>query len=370
MKIGRNQACPCGSGKKYKHCHLNRQAQEPITEGQVRGMASRHSVPVKCLHPRATEGDCQGKVIRSHTVPKSSTLRKVARDGHVYHFKPDINKLFENGGKPSCVAAGINQASTFPGFCSKHDKEMFAPVEDAPFQSNERHAFLIGYRALTKEIHAKRSAHALIPKMRELDRGRDPMGQAALQWKLTVYQYGVELGLADQEHYKQRYDNAFKADDYSSSRYLVLRFSNIPNIVFSGAIYTEYDFAGNLLQNLADEKKTLEIMAVNAIATEQGGAIVFHWLGDSAVNTQFAQSLIDLPDSQKGSAITQFAFEMFENLFINPDWWDGLSSSEKNALEGRVLCGVKTNHSPECFIPDGRHYFEWVNCVVEHNLGI
>jgi len=20
-KIGRNQACPCGSGKKYKHCH-------------------------------------------------------------------------------------------------------------------------------------------------------------------------------------------------------------------------------------------------------------------------------------------------------------------------------------------------------------
>ena len=20
-KIGRNEACPCGSGKKYKHCH-------------------------------------------------------------------------------------------------------------------------------------------------------------------------------------------------------------------------------------------------------------------------------------------------------------------------------------------------------------
>jgi preprotein translocase subunit SecA len=20
-KVGRNEACPCGSGKKYKHCH-------------------------------------------------------------------------------------------------------------------------------------------------------------------------------------------------------------------------------------------------------------------------------------------------------------------------------------------------------------
>jgi len=22
MKVGRNEPCPCGSGKKYKHCHL------------------------------------------------------------------------------------------------------------------------------------------------------------------------------------------------------------------------------------------------------------------------------------------------------------------------------------------------------------
>ena len=37
MKIGRNDPCPCGSGKKYKHCCLNRpvparqQAREPAT---------------------------------------------------------------------------------------------------------------------------------------------------------------------------------------------------------------------------------------------------------------------------------------------------------------------------------------------------
>ncbi|MEE2788728.1 MAG: SEC-C metal-binding domain-containing protein [Myxococcota bacterium] len=25
MKIGRNDLCPCGSGKKYKHCHLGKE---------------------------------------------------------------------------------------------------------------------------------------------------------------------------------------------------------------------------------------------------------------------------------------------------------------------------------------------------------
>ena len=26
MKVGRNEPCPCGSGKKYKHCCLNKDA--------------------------------------------------------------------------------------------------------------------------------------------------------------------------------------------------------------------------------------------------------------------------------------------------------------------------------------------------------
>src|SRR4051794_15763362 len=32
MKIGRNDPCPCGSGRKYKRCHLDRdRAQERVT---------------------------------------------------------------------------------------------------------------------------------------------------------------------------------------------------------------------------------------------------------------------------------------------------------------------------------------------------
>ena len=27
-KIGRNDPCPCGSGKKYKHCRLGKEKQE------------------------------------------------------------------------------------------------------------------------------------------------------------------------------------------------------------------------------------------------------------------------------------------------------------------------------------------------------
>ncbi len=40
MKVGRNAPCPCGSGKKYKHCCLNKRAgfsgrQKLILSGAV-----------------------------------------------------------------------------------------------------------------------------------------------------------------------------------------------------------------------------------------------------------------------------------------------------------------------------------------------
>lgn len=32
MKIGRNAPCPCGSGKKYKNCCLNKEAETPLRQ--------------------------------------------------------------------------------------------------------------------------------------------------------------------------------------------------------------------------------------------------------------------------------------------------------------------------------------------------
>ena len=32
MKIGRNEPCPCGSAKKYKHCCLMKQASMPASQ--------------------------------------------------------------------------------------------------------------------------------------------------------------------------------------------------------------------------------------------------------------------------------------------------------------------------------------------------
>lgn len=50
-KIGRNEPCPCGSGKKYKHCHLGqdddpgRKELPPTTDEVARHAVAREPLP-------------------------------------------------------------------------------------------------------------------------------------------------------------------------------------------------------------------------------------------------------------------------------------------------------------------------------------
>ena len=370
MKIGRNDPCPCGSGVKYKRCHLNREQQPEISEGEVRGLVSKHRITSKCFHSSVDAGSCAGKIIEAHTVSKSGSLRKIARNGKVYHFKSDVNALFDNGGKLALREVGVGQASTFPGFCAHHDKQLFAPIEDQLFESSNRNTALLGYRAVAKEIYAKEKSKALVPSMRMFDRGRTVQAQAFLQDTLDAYVLGMDYGLKDLYSIKEKYDYAFASQDFSKSNYLVLRFSEAPHLLFSGGIYPEYDFAGNVLQELGSDT-ALDGISINAIATPSGGAIIFQWFDDSLVNKQLIFSLLALTDDKLASAVTQFAFESFENLFIAPDWWDGLSPSLRSSLESRVSCGAATTlHSPSCFIPDGNRYALWNNPVRESNVKI
>ena len=116
IKIGRNDPCWCNSGKKFKYCHYGREFEREITRGEIIDYLSNKQLKNTCFHHPVDGANCSGKIIHSHTVSKSGSLKKIAVNGHVLNFKPNINTLFETDGKLEIVQVGVNKASTFPGF--------------------------------------------------------------------------------------------------------------------------------------------------------------------------------------------------------------------------------------------------------------
>lgn len=367
LKFPRNDPCFCGSGIKFKKCHLNRDSEPAVEHWEVRNHMASHGLPKKCFHASNDQEHCFGKIIDAHTVSKSGSLRKISRAGKVYCFGRDIGTLFANKGKTAIKEIGVSQASVFPGFCSFHDKNLFSPFEDKNFEMNEINAFLIGYRALCREIYTKENAKSLLPFMRTMDRGKNSISQLGLQQYLSDYDLGVDYGLRDLQVLKQRYDKIFTSSDYSTVNYFIIEYDEVPHILYSGAIYPEYDFNGNELQDLTSSK-IMEGIAINAIATQTGGAVIFQWNGVGNINQRLVGSLYGLTPKSWASLLTQFAFETLENLYISPDWWDQLPLLSKNSLEKKVMCGASKPHSKACFMDDGSRYAFWSSPKIHTNL--
>lgn len=104
-----------------------------------------------CLLDHA--GGCGQKIIRAHSLQKA-VFKNHAKHGHVYEFDsicgtrdPD-QRLW-----PDLV--GINDATTFTGFCERHDAEVFSGINNSPFQNTREQKFLHHYRAFAQAYYER-----------------------------------------------------------------------------------------------------------------------------------------------------------------------------------------------------------------------
>lgn len=318
IKIGRNDPCWCGSGLKYKCCHLNREKADPLqpyefAAAQRKAYSSRY-----CLHPEASPDTCSGNIVKAHTIQRNGGFSLIAQNGHVYNcLTPPFTDLSEKS-KPKLI--GINKASTFTGFCGGHDDELFTPIEKKPFQSDAEQIFLLSYRSICRELFLKRSELNLAPTMKTLDRGATIVRQLDIQDTVDAYTMGVAKAVEDLEHLKSTCDDVYLQDNYSTVNSYVISMKNRPEIMCSAVHQPEYDFDGNVLQRLGNLHQMASWMHFSLIATDTGGAAIFSWLGDNHVCTRFVRSLNALSDHELPHAIVRYMFEFFENTYFSPSW--------------------------------------------------
>ena len=87
--------------------------------------------------------------------------------------------------------------------------------------------------------------------------------------------YGWQLSMQDLAQHKQQFDSMLAARYYADIRAFIIAFDKVPDILCSGVIYPQWDFAGELLQDLSDHAKKMEPMTLSLIATDNAGAFVF-----------------------------------------------------------------------------------------------
>ena len=100
-----------------------------------------------CMYRGCTELSIR----RSHTIHRAGSLERIAEAQHV--LTPRLDK----SAQVKMERIGVNNASTFPGFCEKHE-QLFSEFESTGSLTSVRHIALQAFRTLCREIARKRHA--------------------------------------------------------------------------------------------------------------------------------------------------------------------------------------------------------------------
>lgn len=355
--MDRNELCWCNSGRKWKKCHYLRATEEPYSEARLMHEFRSQARTALCLHADAPK-NCGKQIVRAHTVQRSGSLSGIAENGHVCSGR-DTGFIKGSGNVSNDLAlVGINTASTFNGFCSRHDNDTFKPADSAMSVTKEV-AFLMAYRALSYEIYMKMIAiPTMVALQNRIDRGFEFAKQARAQVEFHLALQGFRTGLGEHQAHKVNYDHLLAGSWKSDFHSAAFSFDGVLPIVSSGTFFPEFDFRGNSVQSINEDIGKLSLLAFNLVVIDQKSVLIFGWdIDPTGANARFVESFSALEGSRMADIAVRFCFEISDNIFARPSWWSSVSKQRRQDLLHRLRQNTPGSHASNgLIVGDGIRY--------------
>lgn len=300
----------------------------------------------RCLH--YLSDDRCNEIVSAHSIQKGGQLSLIAEEGHVYQLSADLSILHKSKGIPVLKRVGVNRASTFAGFCKRHDNALFEPIDNFPLGPVKEQIALYAYRCLCREYFVKENAVAVLGKMKdhlELDETSRRFLSASL--------IGHSLGFAGLKHHKSIFDAAVSGTDFEQFEFTYFTSRSPCAVQLSGLLYPDYDFEGNQLQELGSHEKPLDLITFFTAPIDKGWAFGFGWhVSSNRTCIPFMQSLARrvATGEKVEDALLRFSLSCCENHAVRISWWDGLREASRAAAIERMFLTMHPN------VPVPNHY--------------
>lgn len=175
-----------------------------------------HKAKIKALKKsrKCMYGSCQEFAIKSHVLQKNGILREISNQNHIIEHVASNPFETDTKGISDFKLIGINNAYSFKGFCSKHDTEIFAPIEtneQLDFNNPTQQA-LFCYRGLCQEIRRKEIS------LEQLNAIRKDFPVELLEI-IDALADGYKDGLENLNYFKSELENSISNDEFSAFQF-------------------------------------------------------------------------------------------------------------------------------------------------------
>ena len=324
-EIGRNDLCPCGSGKKYKKCCLDKMDNPDYSDimkfPEIYKAVRKAARFKECIHPE--KENCSERIIGAHSIQNNKILLRIADNGKLYMPcpKPDLSFNLQN-------EYGRKEATVFTGFCGYHDKITFQPIEDRDFDGTDEQIFLYIYRAFALEYHKKQEA----ARMEQIVFKNKP-SIANMDGRTIDGKTGFDLAILDYEEEKNLFDRALIDKQYDVLTSVVWEFEGISNFAATAGEAPVYDFTGRKIQDLLNPNMPARHIYMCVFPENNKTYVIIAWLKEyDELFSSIKKKFDSLTNIEKKNYINNTIPIITENVAIKPSSWDALPETAKQAF--------------------------------------
>ncbi len=302
---------------------MNRKERRKMMHGLGKLQKKIKKTFFACLFP-----GCRQVAIRSHSQQKEGQLRTIAREGMVYVLDRNFYRSLKGTQAPllNLIPTGIAEASTFPGFCGNHDKELFADLEDRPLtKGDRRQALLLFLRTIAYECAQKRRGAMVLKGLL-----REASGLIAPEVArgMAMVQKGMKDFLStDGPFYLEAAFDALKKVNFDC---FTTEWQIIPKNVrascsccFSPLLDNHVDYKIKHIGEIGPG------VTFNLIPGENHTHLIVSWHEKDSKHTPWIIESMD-DESRLELFINQCAIVESEDTCFNPDLWENTSPEARN----------------------------------------
>lgn len=319
--------CWCLSGLKFIDCHFNRKNKLHNKNHQQNEKFKKIITHPECLHRNVTS--CSNKIIKAHSISNKGSLSSISQKNHVYGFKMGFQGL-------EFTKIGVNNASTFYGFCKKHDDLLFSSFEKSNFEKTSKQLFDLCYRAICQEHYTVLRTIDLFKEIKKtIDIGYDLIEQIELQISINSQIYFHDLGIKYSEYYKKQLEKKYSQLHHEDclKHYIFELDKNYPKFQSSSCFNLEFDLNGQRLQNLDKAYIQSKNIFINCISLQSKGYFIISWFKENDYfGKKIINSIISTP-SLIEDKLFSLVFLYIHNTFVSPEWFESLTEQQKNNIK-------------------------------------
>lgn len=282
----------------------------------------------ECLADLHGRGNCGGKIVRAHVIPRSQ-LRHVADGGQVHAVPTRFSTIMQmHHSAFEARDIGIGEFSVLNCFCMRHDKTIFAPLEDRPLVFSPEQLALLHYRAMAAEACQRRGQEDAAAAAGRMYKSDDPRRER----HFLAFQIG-SLAAETAEDVLKRIEGILETARYQDVCSLVVCFDAEPALLSVGAFRPLYDMGGRKLQDFETDGAYL---AIHMLIAGSKPALVFTWLRGQKPAERFVRTFVVQPRENLTTVAIQLAFEHAERTCMKREWWLKLNNGMRQSLLKRV----------------------------------